>query len=54
MHFILQRLLPIFVVLMWNGYIIFFAWVAAGYHRGRKRQYLYLHETVKINRLPWV
>jgi hypothetical protein len=50
MNFILQHLLPMFVVLMWNCCIILFAWVAANYHRRHKRQYLYLHEPIKVNR----
>jgi len=49
MHFILQRLLPMFVVLMWNGCIVFFAWVAAGYHRRYKKRYQYLPQPVKLN-----
>ncbi len=52
MHFILQRLLPMFVVLMWNGCIIFFAWVAAGYHRRYKLRHQYLPQPVKLNRTP--
>lgn len=41
-----------FVVLMWNGCIILFAWIAADYHRRNKKQHHYLRELVKVNRTP--
>jgi hypothetical protein len=46
MHFILQRLLPMFVVLVWNGCIIFFVCIAADYHRKNKKRHKYLHQPV--------
>nr|WP_157535974.1 hypothetical protein [Mucilaginibacter sp. L294] len=52
MHFILQHLLPMFVVLMWNGCIIFFVWIAADYYRRYKLRHQYLPQPVKLNRTP--